>query len=112
MKTQQLSRIKLEECIQMGIFKKTMSILVLVFFVASLTAASASAGYWNGDCHNEKCDCYKDRCDCHKDKCGCGCGCKEKKCGCDCDFDFASFFGTGCFNFFGEDEWLDGSWIN
>ena len=27
----------------MGMFRKTMSILVLVFFVAALTAASASA---------------------------------------------------------------------
>jgi hypothetical protein len=96
----------------MGILKKTMSVLVLVFFVASLTAASASAGYWK-----EKCDCHKDKCDwgCHKDKCGCHkdrCGCHKDRCyDCD-DFDFASFFGGSFFGdnvFFGEDgDWIDG----
>jgi hypothetical protein len=39
----------------MGIFRKTMSILVLVCFILSLTAASASAGRWNGGCGND-CD--------------------------------------------------------
>ncbi|WP_292387757.1 hypothetical protein [Methanosarcina sp. UBA5] len=98
----------------MGILKKTMSVLVLVFFVASLTVGSASAGHWK-----DKCDCHKDKCDCHKDKCKCH---KDK---CDCDnFDFesffgGSFFGNDCFfgddcfygdnDFFGEDgNWFDG----
>ncbi|AKB55922.1 MULTISPECIES: hypothetical protein [Methanosarcina] len=98
----------------MRILKKTISVLVLVFFVASLTVGSASAGY----CKN-KCDCNKDKCcdwgckdKCnHKDKCGCGCGC-------DYDFDFdaffgGSFFGYDCFLgngcFFGTgDSWIDG----
>lgn len=47
----------------MGMYRKTMSILVLVFFVVALTAASASAH----EC-KEKCGC--------KEKCKCGC--KEK----------------------------------
>lgn len=44
-----LKSYQIEECIQIGIFKKTMSILILVCFVLSLTPASASAGSWNGD---------------------------------------------------------------
>lgn len=89
----------------MGILKKTMSVLVLVFFVASLTAASASADYWK-----DKCDCHKDKCGCHKDKCGC----HKDKCD-DCDnFDFEAFFGDDFFGdnfFFGEDDdWFNGLW--
>jgi len=83
----------------MGTFRKTMSILVLVFFVVSLTAASASAGSWRDNWKDKRdCDCDRDKCDfdCHKDKCDYDCdrGCKEDK----CDFDFLSFFG---FDFFG-----------
>ena len=79
----------------MGIFKKTMSILVMVFFVLSLTAASASACDGKG-----KCDC-KDKFD-WKDKC-------DWKGKCNFDwfgfkffgfFNFFSFFGSGC-NWFG-----------
>jgi len=79
----------------MGTFRKTMSILVLVFFVVSLTAASASAGYWNSG--------YKDKCGCGYERNHCGCGYERDHCGCcyeedDCDFDFLAFFGS---NFFG-----------
>jgi hypothetical protein len=91
----------------MGILKNTMSILVLVFFVASLTVGSASAGYWK-----EKCDCDKDKfcdwgckekkCDCHKDKCKWGCEKKD-------DFDYESFFKY----FFGDDDFfgVDDNWF-
>lgn len=95
----------------MGILKKTMSVLVLVFFVASLTAASASAGYWK-----EKCDCgHKDKCDCHKDKCDC----HKHKCDSCSNFDFDAFFGGSFFGnscvfgngcFFGEDDNWSGIW--
>ncbi len=102
----------------MGILKKTMSVLVLVFFVASLTATSASAGIWNNKCDcdwKNKCDCdWKNKCDCHKDKCDCHkdkCDCHKDKCKCD-DFDFniffKYFFGEGCF-FGGNCNWF-GDW--
>ncbi len=101
----------------MRILKKIISVLVLVFFVASLTAGSASAGNWKNNydykdsCDwgcKDKCD-YKDKCG-HKDKC-----CHKDKC--DCDFDFEAFFGGSFFEcnyflgndcFFGlGDNWLD-----
>lgn len=103
----------------MRILRKTISVLVLVFFVASLTAGSASAGYWKNDCDCDKDKCSdwgcKDKCD-HKDKCGH----KDKCCNedeCDCDFDFEAFFGGSFFEsnyFFGNgcfyglsDDWFD-----
>ncbi len=56
-----LKLYKIRECKQMRMFRKTISILVLVFFVVALTAASASA-----------CEC-KEKCKCeHKEKCKCG----------------------------------------
>lgn len=100
----------------MGILKKTMGVLMLVFFVASLTVGSASAGYWK-----EKCDCDKDKfcdwgckekkCDCHKDKCKCGC---EEEDDFDYDAFFKYFFGESCFFgdscFFGADDSWIGNW--
>jgi hypothetical protein len=77
----------------MGIFRKTMSILVLVCFILSLTAVSASAGRWNGGCGN---DCDWDDCDD------------------DCDWGGCGFFGFDCFNcfelncdFFDDWYWFD-----
>ena len=80
----------------MGMFKKTMSILVLVFFVLSLTAASASAGSWN-----DRYD-WKDRCD-WKGKCGC----RDR-----CDFGFGSFFFGSSWSFFGcGGDWFGDNWF-
>ena len=106
----------------MGTFKKAMSILMLVFFVVSLTAASASAGSWRDNWKDKRdCDCDRDKCDfdCHKDKCDCDCdrdkcdrGCKEDK----CNFDFLSFFGLDFFGtgWNGVDGWNNGvdGWNN
>ncbi|WP_141241801.1 hypothetical protein [Methanosarcina spelaei] len=90
----------------MGILKKTMSVLVLVFFVASLTVGSASAG-WNSG-WNSKCDCNKGNycnwgCNenSHKNKCCCGCDDED-------DFDYESFFKYffGDSSFFGDSCFL------
>ena len=109
--------------------KKTLCIFMLVLFVASVTAASVSAGRFDRFdrdrddfkfvekekfkfvekekftfVEKERC-CDRDRCDrCDRDRC-----CDRDKCdrcdrGCKdkCKFDFASFFGCG--NFFGNDR--------
>lgn len=85
-------------CKYMGKLKRALVVLVLIFFVMSLTVASASA------CEEKKCDCknkydcdkkydFKDKCDFKdkynfKDKCGF----KDK-----CDFKRNGF--NDCFSF-------------
>jgi hypothetical protein len=77
-----------------------MSILLLVCFVLSLTAASASAGRWNDDWDDCDDDCGWDDCD---DDCGWD----------DCNWGGYGFSGFDYFNFidFGCDFFDDWYWF-